>query len=191
MKKKLLLGTTIAMGAVMLLRSMKNRPKKAEPVRDFDLYDYLGNWYEIARLDYRFEHNLDNVMANYSVNKEGNVRVINSGFNTVEGQWEEVEGIGKFRGDEHIGALKVRFFGPFYEGYNIIAIDNHYNYALVAGRNLNYLWILSRDKTLPQPIKEKYLKLSELIGFNVSKLVWVNHDKVNPLENRNTQTEED
>jgi len=190
MKKKLLLGTTIAMGAIMIVRSLKNMPKKAEPVKDFDLYDFLGNWYEIARLDNRFEHQLDNVMTNYSVKKNGNIRIINSGFNTIEKQWEEVEGVGKFRGSEQVGALKVRFAVPFYEGYNIIAIDEHYNHALIAGRNLNYLWILSREKDLPPAIKEKYMKLSELIGYNVSKLVWTIHDLENPLEKRNTFNEE-
>ncbi len=41
-------------------------------------------------------------------------------------------------------ALKVSFFGPFYGGYNVIRLDDDYQYALVSGPNRDYLWILSR-----------------------------------------------
>ncbi|SEA36274.1 apolipoprotein D and lipocalin family protein [Arachidicoccus rhizosphaerae] len=191
MKKKLILGTTIAMGAVMLLRSMKTKPRKAEPIKDFDLYNYLGNWYEIARLDHRFEKHMTNVMASYSVNEDGNIRIINSGYQAKKDKWEKVEAVGKFRGSEHEGALKVSFFTPIYEGYNIISIDDNYKYALIAGRNLEYLWILSREKSIPQNIKNNYLKLAELIGYNISKLTWVRHDKQSPFEQKDILFDKD
>jgi apolipoprotein D and lipocalin family protein len=72
--------------------------------------------------------------------------------------------------------LKVSFFGPFYSGYNVIAIDSDYKYALVAGASLKYLWILSREKTIPNNIKENYLQKAERIGYNISDLVWVKHE---------------
>lgn len=68
--------------------------------------------------------------------------------------------------------LKVSFFGPFYAGYNVIALDADYKYALVAGNSLDYLWILSREKTIPSAIKESYLKQAEGLGYNTSKLIW-------------------
>jgi apolipoprotein D and lipocalin family protein len=71
----------------------------------------------------------------------------------------------------------VSFFGPFYSGYNVIAIDKEYKYALIAGKNLKYLWILSRDTTLPEDVKEKYLQLAQKVGYKTDDLVWVKHDK--------------
>lgn len=35
----------------------------------------------IARLDYRFEKNMNNVTAEYSVNEEGGIKVVNKGYN--------------------------------------------------------------------------------------------------------------
>ena len=49
-------------------------------------------------------------------------------------------------------------------------------YALVAGKNLNYLWILSREKTIPEAIKQEYLGIAEELGYKISDLVWVEHD---------------
>ena len=72
-------------------------------------------------------------------------------------------------------ALKVSFFGPFYGGYNVIALDSQYQYALVSGPDRGYLWILSRTPTIPESIKQEYLRIARELGFPVEKLVWVNH----------------
>ena len=76
-----------------------------------------------------------------------------------------------------MGALEVSFFGPFYGGYNIIALDENYQYALVVGKDLNYLWILSRTTTMPSDILTEYLILAESLGFDIDNLVWTLHSK--------------
>ena len=91
--------------------------------------------------------------------------------------------VAKFRGNKNTAALKVSFFGPFYSGYNVIALDDDYKYALVAGKSLKYLWILSREKAIPENIKTAYLKIAQDIGYNTSKLIWVEHNKISPFEN--------
>jgi apolipoprotein D and lipocalin family protein len=73
--------------------------------------------------------------------------------------------------------LKVSFFGPFYAGYNVIAIDADYQYALVAGDNLNYLWLLSRTGRLPDSVRDNYLQLARKAGFKTEDLIWVNQDR--------------
>ena len=86
-------------------------------------------------------------------------------------------GKAKFIGEENIGRLKVSFFWPFYGSYNVIALDNDYQYALVAGPNLNYLWLLSREAAVPDDIRSEYLKIAEEIGFNTKDLLWIEHNK--------------
>lgn len=61
----------------------------------------------------------------------------------------------------------------------MIALDEDYQYALIAGENLDYLWILSRTKVLPDEIKTEYLKIANEIGYDTSRLIWVKHDKDN------------
>ena len=51
-----------------------------EPVTNFNLDQYLGKWYEIARLPASFEKNLINVTANYSKLNNGKVKVENQGI---------------------------------------------------------------------------------------------------------------
>ncbi len=174
--------TIFIISVLMVILSCSSIPKNAKPVADFDLASYLGTWYEIARFDFRFEKNLDNTMAQYSLDKNGNVIVYNSGYNYVKDKWTSAEGLAKFRGDKNIAALKVSFFGPFYSGYNVIALDKDFKYALVAGKNLDYLWILSRVKTIPESLKKEYLKIAEKVGYDTSNLIWVKHDRNSPFD---------
>jgi apolipoprotein D and lipocalin family protein len=88
-------------------------PKGVTPVGDFELDRYVGDWYEIARLDHRFERDLQAVTAQYSLNDDGTVTVVNSGFSTEAGELKRVEGKAKFVGDPDTGHLKVSFFGPY------------------------------------------------------------------------------
>lgn len=174
MKKyfNLFVGLTLFMSAC----SSSTIPPGATAVRNFDKSKYLGKWYEIARLDFYFEKGLNNTSAFYELNEDGSIKVVNRGFDPAKNKWKESVGKAKFVAKDDVGMLKVSFFGPFYGGYNVIALDSNYQYALVAGEELSYLWILSRQKTIPESVKSNYLQIAKQIGFNTNDLVWVKHD---------------
>lgn len=150
-------------------------PRDMRVVQNFDVSRYLGEWYEIARLDHSFERGLTKTTANYSLNADGSVKVVNKGFNPAKNKWKQSEGKASFVGQPNVASLKVTFFWPFYGGYNVIALDDNYQYALVAGPDRDYLWILSRTPTIPETVKAQYLAIAEQYGFETEKLIWVQH----------------
>lgn len=160
---------------ILTLTSCSTIPQNAVAVKPFNKEKYLGKWYEIARLDFKFEKDLNNTTAEYSLREDGKIKVVNKGYNTKKEKWSQAIGKAKFVGVENVAMLKVSFFGPFYSGYNVIAIDDNYKYALVAGKNKKYLWILSRETTIPENIKQNYLKIAQDIGYNTNDLLWVEH----------------
>jgi len=111
------------------------------------------------------------------LNPDGSIKVDNRGFNYIKREWSQAIGKAKILKDPNEARLKVSFFGPFYAGYNVIALDQDYRYALVAGDSLRYLWFLSRDTAMPENVKDSYLELARSLGYDVSALVWVKHDK--------------
>lgn len=139
---------------IFSLCSCSSIPKAVTAVSTFDKEKYLGKWYEIARFDFKFERGLNNTTAEYTLRNDGKIKVINRGYDYEQKEWKEAIGKAKFTRKETIAMLKVLFFGPFYSGYNIIAIDSEYKYALVCGTSFKYLWILSREKTIPDNIKK-------------------------------------
>lgn len=163
---------------LLLLSGCVGVPKGIAPVSGFDVNRYMGKWYEIARLDHRFERGLSHVSADYALANDGSVTVINKGYDAQKDQWKEARGRALFVGSDTVGQLKVSFFGPFYGGYNVIALDkDHYQYALVCGPDRSYLWILARSTTLPESVLKELLASAKSMGFDTDKLIFVAHDR--------------
>jgi len=162
----------------VLLTGCSGSPDGVQSVRGFELDRYLGTWYEIARLDHRFERGLSDVTASYSLRDDGGVRVVNRGYNFEDGEWDDAEGKAYFRGEPDMGELKVSFFGPFYSGYNVIDLDfDAYQYSLVAGPDRSYLWVLSRSPQLEKASLERLVNKAEQLGFPVDDLIYVQHSR--------------
>lgn len=153
-------------------------PEGLRPVTSFDIKRYLGQWYEIARLDHSFERGMSDVNATYQLQDDGSVKVINRGYNTQRQAWKDAIGRAVFVGDSQTASLKVSFFGPFYGGYHVIALDQQdYRWSLVAGPDRDYLWILARDKSLPADVREQLLSQARALGFATDKLIWVDQNR--------------
>ncbi len=149
-------------------------PDKVKPVNNFELDRYLGKWYEIARLDHSFERGLTKVTAEYSLNDNGSVSVINRGYSTQDNQWKTAKGIAYFIDSPTDGLLKVSFFRPFYGTYAIFELDHaNYQYAVISGPNHSYLWILSRTPSLSYTIKKQLIQKAADAGFNTQELIFV------------------
>lgn len=167
--------TGVAIALTLVACKTPTPPKGVQPITHFDASRYLGKWYEIARLENRFERGLEQVTATYGQRSDGGISVLNQGYDPRKQKWNESEGKAYFTGAPTTAALKVSFFGPFYGGYNVIALDDEYKYALVSGPNRDYLWILARTPTIPDKVKDDYVRIARSLGFRVDQLVWVKH----------------
>ena len=156
-----------------LLAGCVRLPEGINPVSDFELDRYLGTWYEIARLDHSFEHDLDKVTASYSLRDDGGVRVINRGYSESDRQWKEAEGKAYFVNTPNQGFLKVSFFGPFYGSYIIFELGQNYDYAFISGPDKSYLWFLSRTPTVSEALKEQFITRADDLGFKTDDLIFV------------------
>ncbi len=149
-------------------------PPTVMPVRDFELNRYLGKWYEIARLDHRFERGLEQVSAEYSLRDDGGVKVVNRGFDKNKNQWQQAIGKAYFVESQTSGYLKVSFFGPFYGSYVVFELDReNYQYAFIAGPDESYLWFLSRTPKISDDLLQKFYAIAESKGFNIDELILV------------------
>lgn len=176
-KKSLIALSAVALGSV-IYNYLKPVKSTVDVVRNFDINRYLGTWYEIARLDFKYEKNLRNVSAEYLLNEDGSIKVINQGIDQDTGELKQRTGKAKFVDSPTEGALKVSFFGPFYSGYNIVQINPNYEDVLVFGENLDYMWILSRSKELSTERRKLYLEYAIACGYITSNLVWTNQDDI-------------
>ena len=176
-KRTALIGVAAAAGAAGIAYALW--PKKKIPsdaiVDPFDMMKYLGNWNEVARLPNLIEKDLRDLTEKYSLNEDGTIKVVTRAFNPVKNKAVEATGTIKFKGPETRGQLEVAYFLPIYLDYNILDIDDDYQYALVSGSGINYLWLLSRESSMPEEMKQRFLRKAMALGFEISKLEWLDY----------------
>jgi len=166
----------VAIG-VVLIAGCGQIPDGVEPVQGFDSGRYLGTWYEIARLDHRFERGLEDITATYTSRADGDIEVLNRGYDVAKGEWREIQGRAKFVGSPNVASLGVSFFGPFYGGYNVVDIDPEYQIALVSGPTRDYLWVLARRPDPPRAEIERVVRRASELGFDTARLIYVSHER--------------
>ncbi|QNP50387.1 lipocalin family protein [Diaphorobacter aerolatus] len=145
------------------------------PVNDFDAPEYMGHWYEIARIDHRFERGMTSTTAQYKLLDDGTVSIVNRGFDPARGTWKQSHAKAKFLGDSSVGSLKVSFFWPFQGGYNVVYVDADYSTAVVIGDDVKYFWILSRSPDMDDATYDRLLEVGRSNGVDVRKVLRVPH----------------
>jgi lipocalin len=171
--KKLVLATLFA-GLMPMMACTKDFDNST--VTSFDLSRYLGTWYEVARYDHSFEKGMDNAMAEYILQDDGTVFVLNTAWKN--GKYKVAEGKAKYHDpDLEPGALKVSFFLFFYSEYNVMMVDEDYQISLVGSKSKNYLWILSRTPVPDPDLLNMILEEAESRGYDTSKLIWVDQSR--------------
>ena len=140
-------------------------------VPDVDLQRYAGVWYEIARFPHSFEKDLVGVTATYTLGEDGKIGVLNQGYRgTFEGRIKKTRARAKVPDPRNPGSLKVFFFLFIGAAYNIMMLDNDYQYALVGSSTPNFLWILSRTPEMNPDIYDMLVAEAQRRGYDVNRL---------------------
>lgn len=164
MKKKIvllgILGSSLLLGAcasIPLPGPVGNRAVP-EPAKSVELDRYLGRWYEQFRYEASFQKDMDAVTANYSLNDDGSIKVVNQGRRGgVTGELKESVGKAKVVDTATNAKLKVSFFGPFYGDYWVLDHADDYSWSIVGEPSGRYLWALTREAN-PSPQKKSQLE---------------------------------
>lgn len=147
-------------------------------VKELDLNRYLGKWYEIARFPHSFEKNLVGVTATYSLRDDGKIKVLNQGYkNSLDGELSVAEGKAKIPNKLEPAKLKVSFFWIFYGDYNVLELDENYQYVMIGSSSDKYFWILSRTPQMSPDVYEMLLEKARKRGYNLDKLLKIPQNK--------------
>jgi apolipoprotein D and lipocalin family protein len=151
-------------------------------VPSVDYARYSGTWFEIARLPNRFQAMCaGDVTAVYVPRPDGRIGVTNR-CRESSGRIREAAGVARRVDDEPSSVLKVRFapailgFLPMVWGdYQVLALAQDYDYAMVGSPNRSYLWVLSRTPTIDPQVYRELVANAQSQGFEVSALVETQH----------------
>lgn len=138
---------------------------------DISVSRYLGKWYEIARFPNRFERGCQGVTAEYGLQEDGNVSVLNtcrkgSATGPASSRGAEARKVGP-------GQFKVNFVKwlPMAEGdYWVLYVDPGYNLAVVGEPTGRYGWILSRTPQISRTLLDKAYEVLQSNGYDTNQL---------------------
>ncbi|CAF0997621.1 unnamed protein product [Didymodactylos carnosus] len=137
----------------------------------FDAAQYGGFWYEFERSNIIFEIGSKCENATYNLNPNGTVGLLNQAIN-IWNQYVSYTGIATVKDPKEPAAFIVEFTTG---DYNVIT-TNYKDYSLVYaceevfGIKADFIWILSRKKTLPDSIVNELKTILKNFGIDISSL---------------------
>ncbi len=146
--------------------------KDVQLVKNFDVQQYIGTWYEIYRLPMRAEKDLVNVTATYELRSDGRIDVLNQGYKyTPAGDHKSAKAIAWQPNKDYPAALFVRFFHLFKSSYHVLYVDESYQYAIVSTYKRDYAWILARKPQIPDEIEQELKRKANEFSIDTSLFI--------------------
>ncbi|MGL4970317.1 MAG: lipocalin family protein, partial [Cetobacterium sp.] len=117
-----------------------------------------------------FEKGLKAVTAEYKIEENGKISVLNRG---IDSQNKESEFRATAKQTDVPNFLKIypKVFPLIGAQYNVAWVDDGYNYAIVTTSSYKYLWFLSREQKIPLDIYNRMIKKAKELGFDTEKLI--------------------
>lgn len=144
-------------------------------VKDFEIEDFAGVWYQMARIDNPREQGLSHVNMTFTVDTEGRIGMRTEGYNCEKGVFEISASRVSAPDEQRQASMKLSGL-PFTDReLNVMEVDADYNFALVTGRSADRLWILSRAPYIPDEDLSYLLVRALERGYDISNLVFTDH----------------
>lgn len=148
-----------------------NNMKPLETVDFVDIDRYIGEWYEIARYEHRFQKGCVGSKATYTMRDDGKISVVNECFDkSSSGKLRSAKGKAWVVDKQSNAKLKVSFFWPFAGDYWVIDLGENYEYAVVGHPDRKYLWVLSRTPEMDENVYQAILDRLQKQEYDTSKL---------------------
>lgn len=141
-------------------------------VAQVDLERMQGKWFEIATLPRPSQAGCTGTTAEYQLESKTELLVVNECHEgDLEGPVKRVAA--RAVADDAATPAKLSLdFGFAYGDYWIIEVGDDYEYAVVGHPTRDYLWILSRERSLPKPKLDGVLERAQSRGFPVGILTY-------------------
>ena len=171
--KRLLLALPLLATACAIGPSFRDTSVPIPTAMQIDLNRYQGLWYEIARFPVSFEEGCVGVTAEYTVNPDGTVKVVNtcregSLAATPRSSEATAEAV-----DASNAKLKVDFvpYIPFTAGdYWILDIDEGYQTVVVGNPDGTAGWVLARQPQISEARLERGYAVLREAGYDLSQI---------------------
>ena len=170
-----LLGSSLLTLTALLVgcaSTAKHAPPRTVPF--VDLERYTGRWYVIANIPYFLERGKVASYDTYARRPDGtftnNFTFRRDNFTSPEVTWH---GTAKVTNTTTNAEWAVQFIWPFASDYLVIDLDPDYRWAVIGHPSRKLLWVLARDRKLPDDVYAAIVQRTASQGYDPAQITKV------------------
>ncbi len=140
------------------------------PVTDIDLKKFAGKWYSLTSIPTLMDKDWLETTETYTLTDKDEYEVLTTYRKEGESEIREVKSK-LFPGDAgEVGEMKAQFVWPFKVGYRVIELPKDYSHVVIGHPDEKYLFIMSREKTMPEDQMAAIVARCKELGYPTDKL---------------------
>ena len=173
MSKRFTTRTGVIFMAILGLAGCAGSAQR-EPIKTVDYVDlqrFMGDWYVIANIPTFIEKGAHNAVESYRLDDDGSIATT---FTFRDGSFDGKQKTYHPRGfvqDRKSNAVwGMQFVWPIKGDYRVVYLDEGYKQTMIGRQKRDYVWIMARSPSIPEPDYQKILVLLATQGYDVSKI---------------------
>jgi len=162
----------ISLALVGLIMSACSSLPPIKTVNHVDLERFMGDWYVIACIPTLIEKDIYNAIESYQLIEDGTIQTTftlrKGGFEGTPKKYQPKGFVVPNTGNALWG---MQFIWPIKAEYRIVELDERYQNTIIARNARDYVWLMSRQPTMPENEYQDYVSKIKAMGYDINKLV--------------------
>jgi len=147
------------------------------PVPYVDIKKFSGLWYEVARTYNDYEKDCVAATVEYDLQEDNTYKIYNRCFeHVIGGDLIEYKGKAEAVNGNSMSKIDMTYFFFFTSEYRVIHLENDYSAAVVADKDMDKVWVMSRKPILSKRKFDNILtKLAK--NMDLKRLIYTPQDE--------------
>ena len=160
-----------ALGIGALLSACASTPPTIPPVASVDLPRFMGDWYVIAQIPTYLERKAFDSVESYRLDADGKIRTTFRYRNgSADAPMKTMEPVGRVVPGTNNAVWEMQFVWPIQAEYVIVDLAPDYSRTIVGRSKRDYVWLMSRQPSLPAPELAAAIQKIRELGYDTTKL---------------------
>lgn len=162
---------------ILILLSTLLYSNTPPPVPHVDIKKFSGLWYEVARTYNDYEKDCVAATVEYDLQKNNTYKIFNRCFrHIIGGDLIKYSGTAKPTNGNSMSKIDMTYYYFFTSEYRVIHLEDDYSAAVVADKEMEQVWIMSRVPQMPeQKLKNILGKLDK--SMDLKRLIYTPQDE--------------